>query len=67
MKVLDIMKDHGMWIATILAAIIAGVFSLLKKSGSRNSQKIKNIKNSNIQQANGPVNLTINKLEKEKE
>ena len=52
MKVLDIMKDHGMWIATILAAIIAGVFSLLKKSGSRNSQKIKNIKNSNIQQAN---------------
>ena len=65
MEFLDVMKEHGGWIATIIAAIIAGVFGILKKSSNRNSQKIKNIKDSNIQQANGSI--TINEIKDKKE
>lgn len=54
------MKDHGVWIATIIAAIIAGVFGLMRKSGNRNSQKIKDVNNSNIQQSAGSINMTLN-------
>lgn len=54
------MKDHGVWIATIIAAIIAGVFGLMRKSSNRNSQKIKDINNSNIQQSAGSINMTLN-------
>ena len=54
------MKDHGAWIATIIAAIIAGVFGLMRKSGNRNSQKIKDVNNSNIQQSAGSINITLN-------
>lgn len=61
MEFLDLMKEHGGWIATIIAAIVAGVFGLIKKSGNRNSQKIKNIKDSTIQQANGSININIDK------
>ena len=56
---LDFLKEHGGWIATILAAIIAGVFGLIKMSDKRNSQKIKDVKDSNIQQANGSIKITI--------
>ncbi len=67
MEYLDVMKEHGGWIATIIAAIIAGVFGLFKKSGKRNSQIIKNTKDSNIQQANGSINITFNELEEKEE
>lgn len=67
MELLDVMKEHGGWIATIFAAIIAGLLGLLKKSGKRNSPKIRNIKDSNIQQANGSINITNIELEEEKE
>ncbi len=60
MDILDFMKDHGVWIATIIAAIIAGVFGLMRKSSNRNSQKIKDINNSNIQQSAGSINMTLN-------
>lgn len=60
MDILDFMKDHGVWIATIIAAIIAGVFGLMRKSGNRNSQKIKDVNNSNIQQSAGSINMTLN-------
>jgi ABC-type Na+ efflux pump permease subunit len=60
MDILDFMKDHGVWIATIIAAIIAGVFGLMRKSGNRNSQKIKDVNNSNIQQSAGSINITLN-------
>ena len=60
MDILDFMKDHGVWIATIIAAIIAGVFGLMRKSSNRNSQKIKDINNSNIQQSAGSINMTFN-------
>ena len=60
MDILDFMKDHGVWIATIMAAIIAGVFGLMRKSSNRNSQKIKDINNSNIQQSAGSINMTLN-------
>ena len=65
MDILDFMKDHGVWIATIIAAIIAGVFGLMRKSGNRNSQKIKDVNNSNIQQSAGSINITIDKKSKE--
>jgi len=65
MDILDFMKDHGVWIATIIAAIIAGVFGLMRKSGNRNSQKIKGVNNSNIQQSSGSINITLNKTNKE--
>lgn len=65
MDILDFMKDHGVWIATIIAAIIAGVFGLMRKSSNRNSQKIKDINNSNIQQSSGSINITLNKTNKE--
>ena len=64
MDILDFMKDHGVWIATIIAAI-AGVFGLMRKSGNRNSQKIKGVNNSNIQQSSGSINITLNKTNKE--
>ena len=56
------MKVHGVWIATIIAAIIAGIFGLIKKYGNKNSQKIKNIKDSTIYQANGSI--TVNDKDK---
>jgi ABC-type Na+ efflux pump permease subunit len=65
MDILDFMKDHGVWIATIIAAIIAGVFGLMRKSGNRNSQKIKDVNNSNIQQAAGSINITLNQTSKD--
>lgn len=65
MDILDFMKDHGVWIATIIAAIIAGVFGLMRKSGNRNSQKIKDVNNSNIQQSAGSINITIDRKSKE--
>jgi ABC-type Na+ efflux pump permease subunit len=65
MDILDFMKDHGVWIATIIAAIIAGVFGLMRKSSNRNSQKIKDVNNSNIQQSSGSINITLNKTNKE--
>ena len=64
MDIFDFMKDHGVWIATIIAAIIAGVFGLMRKSGNRNSQKIKDVNNSNIQQAAG-INITLNQTSKD--
>ena len=65
MDIFDFMKDHGVWIATIIAAIIAGVFGLMRKSGNRNSQKIKDVNNSNIQQAAGSINITLNQTSKD--
>jgi ABC-type Na+ efflux pump permease subunit len=65
MDILDFMKDHGVWIATIIAAIIAGVFGLMRKSGNRNSQKIKDVNNSNIQQSAGSINITLNQTSKD--
>lgn len=65
MDILDFMKYHGVWIATIIAAIIAGVFGLMRKSSNRNSQKIKDVNNSNIQQSSGSINITLNKTNKE--
>ena len=65
MDILDFMKDHGVWIATIIAAIIAGMFGLMRKSSYRNSQKIKDVNNSNIQQSSGSINITLNKTNKE--
>lgn len=65
MDILDFMKDHGVWIATITAAIIAGVFGLMRKSGNRNSQKIKDVNNSNIQQSAGSINITLNQTSKD--
>ena len=63
--ILNLMKDHGAWIATIIAAIIAGVFGLMRKSGNRNSQKIKGVNNSNIQQSAGSINITLNQTSKD--
>ena len=63
--ILNLMKDHGAWIATIIAAIIAGVFGLMRKSGNRNSQKIKDVNNSNIQQSAGSINITLNQTSKD--
>lgn len=65
MDILDFMKDHGVWIATIIAAIIAGVFGLMRKSGNRNSQKIKDVNNSNIQQSARSINITLNQTSKD--
>lgn len=65
MDILDFMKDQGVWIATIIAAIIAGVFGLMRKSGNRNSQKIKDVNNSNIQQSAGSINNTLNQTSKD--
>ena len=65
MDILDFMKDHGVWIATIIAAIIAGMFGLMRKSSNRNSQKIKDVNNSNIQQSSGSINITLNKTNKD--
>lgn len=67
MDMLDFFKDHGGWIATILAAIIAGVFGLFRMSGKRNFQKIKDVKDSNIEQANGSIEITIDSRVKNKE
>lgn len=61
MDLLSFMKDHGTWIATIIAAIVAGLFGLIKKFGKGNTQKIKNVKDSYIQQAGESINNTINK------
>lgn len=57
MGLLDFMKEHGVWIATILAAIIAGILGLIKKPSKINSQKVKNIKDSTIYQANDSITI----------
>lgn len=65
MEFLDVMKEHGVWIATIIAAIIAGIFGLIRKSGNKNSQKIKKIKDSTIYQANGSITVSETKEKKD--
>lgn len=66
MDILDFTREQGGWIATILAAIIGGVFGLFKIFGHKNTQIIKNVKDSNIQQSNGSINTTIIKDSKNK-
>ena len=60
MKILEYIKENSNWIVPIIVAIISGVFGLFKISGHKNSQTIKNVKDSNVQQANGSINI-INK------
>ena len=61
MEILEYIKENSNWIVPIIVAIISGVFGLFKISGRKNSQTIKNVKDSNVQQANGSINITINK------
>lgn len=66
MEILEYIKENSNWIVPIIVAIISGVFGLFKISGRKNSQTIKNVKDSNVQQANGSINITINKTENNK-
>lgn len=54
-------QDNYIWLTPILVAlvsgIVAGIFHLIKKSGSKNRQAIKNVNNSTINQAGGDVNV----------
>jgi spore maturation protein SpmA len=54
-------QDNYIWLTPILVAlvsgIVAGIFYLIKKSGSKNRQVIKNVNNSTINQAGGDVNV----------
>ena len=61
MEILEYIKENSNWIVPIIVTIISGVFGLFKISGRKNSQTIKNVKDSNVQQANGSINITINK------
>lgn len=66
MEILEYIKENSNWIVPIIVTIISGVFGLFKISGRKNSQTIKNVKDSNVQQANGSINITINKTENNK-
>ena len=66
MKILEYIKENSNWIVPIIVAIISGVFGLFKISGRKNSQTIKNVKDSNVHQANGSINITINDIESKK-
>ena len=54
-------QDKYIWLTPILVAlvsgIVAGIFHLIKKSGSKNKQIIKKVNNSSINQAGGDVNV----------
>ena len=54
-------QDNYIWLTPILVAlvsgIVAGIFHLIKKSGSKNRQVIKNVNNSSINQSGGDVNI----------
>lgn len=49
---LGFIRDNADWLVPIIVAVIAGVFGLFAYSGSKNRQKVKNIKNSTITQNN---------------
>lgn len=66
MEILEFIQRNSNWIVPIIVAIISGVFGLLKIGGHKNSQTIKNVKDSNVQQANGTINNTINNIESKK-
>lgn len=54
-------QDNYIWLTPILVAlvsgIVAGIFHLIKTSGSKNKQIIKKVNNSSINQAGGDVNV----------
>ena len=54
-------QDNYIWLTPILVAlvsgIVAGIFHLIKKGGSKNKQIIKKVNNSSINQAGGDVNV----------
>lgn len=45
---LSFIRANSDWLIPIIVAVIAGIFGLFAFSGSKNRQKIKNIKNSTI-------------------
>ena len=66
MEILEFTKENSNWIVPIIVAIIGGVFGLFKIAGHKNSQTIKNVRDSNVHQANGSINITINDIESKK-
>nr|WP_316615566.1 hypothetical protein [uncultured Alistipes sp.] len=48
-------SDYAVILVPVAVAIVTGIFYLIKKSGNHNNQRIKNISNSNVIQANGEI------------
>lgn len=53
--------DYAVILVPVAVAIVTGIFYLIKKSGNHNNQRIKNISNSNVIQANGEIKAQNNK------
>ena len=50
--------DYAVILAPVAVAVVTGIFYLIKKAGNHNNQKINNISDSMINQANGDINKT---------
>lgn len=55
---MSMLKDYAAILAPVLVAVVSGVFYLIKKGGNHNRQRIKGVRHSNVNQANG--NIIIN-------
>lgn len=53
--------DYAVILVPVAVAIVTWIFYLIKKSGIHNNQRIKNISNSNVIQANGEINAQNDK------
>ena len=51
------MKENTIWIIPIIIAVIGGIFSLIKKTGTSTRQNISNVHNSKITQIGGSQNI----------
>ena len=58
---ISFIQENYVWLTPILVAlvssIVGGIFQLMKKNASKNKQTIKRVSNSNINQANGNINV----------
>ena len=60
-SMIELLKDYQYLIATVMVAVISGIFYLIKKGGNHKSQIIKNVKDSQVYQAGDGQNVTKGK------
>ena len=63
---ISFIQENYVWLTPILVAlvssIVGGIFQLMKKNASKNKQTIKRVSNSNINQANGNINVNAHRF-----
>ena len=56
----DFFNNNAIWLTPLLVAVVSGIFYLIKKSGNRNKQVVKNVKDSHVNQAIGNIKANKN-------